>query len=166
MEQQIVLMIQSPLFDLLSSGQLLWGDVDPPAWALGVSQPKRDFSALAGRGNPFASLNRREKAMAVAAAAVAQKEETMSHRSDCCGPCDGHCWDDHESEGEPDFGCEWCGAKDKCRCCDGCVPGCAYCDPNFNPADPWGDGAPEEHRGFPWGDDDDDEDLYYACLCS
>ncbi len=30
--------------------------------------------------------------------------------------------------------------------CSGCYPGCHGCQDDFDPADPWGDGAPEEHR--------------------
>ncbi len=60
-------------------------------------------------------------------------------------------------------GCPGCDGYFECRChepadredsdrqtelgdCAGCYPGCYGCDPNFDPSDPWGDGAPEEHR--------------------
>lgn len=74
-----------------------------------------------------------------------------------CTGCHGGCcdcrraedeWDNHSCTSEGERGCEDCGG-DPCRCCSGCFPGCSFCDPNFNPADPWGDGAPEEH----WDDD-------------
>jgi hypothetical protein len=38
--------------------------------------------------------------------------------------------------------------------CAGCFPGCFGCRDDFDPADPWGDGAPEEHPGHPAYDED------------
>lgn len=43
-----------------------------------------------------------------------------------------------EEDGDDDYGCP------------GCNPGCYGCNPYFDPADPWGDGAPEEHRDDEW----------------
>ena len=51
--------------------------------------------------------------------------------------------DGHDYEEEDD--------EDRYGDCSGCNPGCYGCQADFDPSDPWGDGAPEEHR-----DDDGD----------
>ena len=132
----------SPEFLALSSG-VPWGD---------FLTPMRDFSALAGRknrlGTAFASLQRRQKRMALRAE-VAEEVVFDDNVESCCDyyPEEDE-RDDYSYTSEGPRGCEDCGGN-PCRCCDGCYPGCSFCDPNFNPADPWGDGAPEEH----WVDD-------------
>ncbi len=50
--------------------------------------------------------------------------------------------DDHRDEYEDLY-------IDRYGACMGCTPGCNGCQADFNPADPWGDGAPEEHPGHP-----------------
>ncbi len=67
-------------------------------------------------------------------------------RCDECGaypdqPCRPGCGD-HGEEDERDDRTEY-------GDCRGCTPGCYGCDPHFDPSDPWGDGAPEEHPGHP-----------------
>lgn len=71
-----------------------------------------------------------------------------------CPGCDGviecHCHEDREDrdydgpdyEEDEDHGTVF-------GDCPGCYPGCYGCQADFNPADPWGDGAPEEHPGHP-----------------
>ena len=66
-------------------------------------------------------------------------ERESAGRCDDCGapagqPCHPRCGEREEEDGDDDYGCP------------GCNPGCYGCNPYFDPADPWGDGAPEEHR--------------------
>lgn len=71
-------------------------------------------------------------------------------RCDECGaypdePCRSGCGD-HGEEDERDDRTEY-------GDCPGCTPGCYGCQADFDPSDPWGDGAPEEHPGHPAYDD-------------
>lgn len=70
-----------------------------------------------------------------------------ANRCDECGapagePCRPGCGDRGEEEEEED-------RDSQEGYCPGCSPGCYGCDPYFDPSDPWGDGAPEEHPGHP-----------------
>lgn len=64
------------------------------------------------------------------------------HCDDCGAPagqpCHPRCGEREEEDHDDDYGCP------------GCNPGCYGCNPYFDPADPWGDGAPEEHRDDDW----------------
>lgn len=150
-------------FQDLLSGILLWGDLVPP---LPPSLPPRDFSCLAGRknrlGTAFASLNKPKTAKPAPALgpepSVPGWQPAEDAHSDAglymCPGCDGvlqcYCYEreddarSYESEGE---------ARTVYGDCRGCYPGCYGCQADFNPADPWGDGAPEEHPGHPAYDD-------------
>ena len=159
--------VASAEFQDLLSGRLLWGDLVPP-FPPSPLQPTRDFSALAPRPghNPFASLNKKREAPAPGPEPSVPGWRPEDAEEVCgiymCPGCDGvfqcYCNEDREDARsyESELGCEDCG-RDPCRCCSGCYPGCAYCTPDFNPADPWGDGAPEEHPGWypdDWSDDE------------
>lgn len=192
---------QDPVFDALEAGELTWGDFLPPISSVSSSaleaaiaaalqaledHKPRDFSALAGRknrtGTAFASLEKRRVALAERAEAVQPEYQELGPEPSVpgwvppmCAGCDGvfscSCNWDAQSFEEEDRGCEGCG-KMRCVCCDGCYPGCAFCRPDFNPADPWDDGAPEEHPGHPgyigpdddWSDDEY-ETAFLAALC-
>jgi hypothetical protein len=149
--------VASPEFQAIESGELLWGDLVPP---LPPSPPTRDFSALAPRAgrNAFASLNRRREAAAQPAELGPEPSVPGWRPSECavylCPGCDGafqcYCFeqddDAHSYESERD-------AYTVYGDCTGCYPGCFGCQRDFDPADPWGDGAPEEHPGHPAYDD-------------
>lgn len=83
----------------------------------------------------------RQRQQEVAAAGCTCTEEEDGHPCPYCDERDdGYGYEDEEDRDdryEEDF-------------CSGCYPGCGTCTPYFDPSDPWGDGAPEEHR-----DDDD-----------
>lgn len=160
--------VASAEFQDLLSGRLLWGDLVPPFPPSPPVQPTRDFSALAPRPgrNPFASLNKKREATAPAPGpepSVPGWRPAEAEADDgglyMCPDCDGvfqcYCFE-RELEEEAERGCEDCGG-DPCRCCSGCYPGCYGCRDDFNPADPWDDGAPEEHPGWypdDWSDDE------------
>jgi hypothetical protein len=175
-ENLLVAYCASSEFQDLLSGALLWGDLVPP---LPPSLPPRDFSALAGRcnrlGTAFASLNKPKTTLSATGVTGpdpsvpgwhpqpeddAQSEMGMYMCPGCDGVFQCYChednWDAHSYGMESTGCCSGC-ARNPCECCDGCYPGCFGCQPDFNPADPWGDGAPEEHRGWLPGDWSDDE---------
>jgi hypothetical protein len=182
---------QDPVFDAIERGELTWGDflppissVTPPALEAAIAaalqaledHKQRDFSALAGRknrtGTAFASAAARAARISLRQPAVQPEYQELGPEPSVPGwqPQE---WDDHsvQSFEEEDRGCEGCGHM-RCRCCDGCYPGCAFCRPDFNPADPWDDGAPEEHAGWlpgtedDWEPSDDEyEGAFLAALC-
>lgn len=76
----------------------------------------------------------RQRQQELAAAGCTCTEEDGHPCPYCDERDDGHGYEDEEDrdDRESDF-------------CPGCNPGCGACDPHFDPSDPWGDGAPEEH---------------------
>ncbi len=178
---------QDPVFDALENGELTWGDLLPPvtsetdpaitaALLMLLNAPRaRDFSSLAGRknrnGSAFASAAARRARISLRQPAT-QPEYGPEPSVPGWEPAE---WDAHSAQSfeEEDRGCEGCG-KMRCECCDGCYPGCAFCVPDFDPADPYGDGAPEEHPGHPgycgpdedWEPSDDEYEMaFLAALC-
>jgi hypothetical protein len=89
------------------------------------------------------------------------EEYAAGHADDdwCCEHCDGRHpdWDEPDHDDGPEEDEE--DHRTVFGDCPGCYPGCFGCQRDFNPADPWGDGAPEEHPGHPGycGPDSDDE---------
>lgn len=80
------------------------------------------------------------------AAAEEDSHSTGSDGGALCPGCDGYlqcvCHEPGDDREEEDRHTEL-------GDCPGCFPGCYGCDPHFDPSDPWGDGAPEEHPGHP-----------------
>lgn len=91
---------------------------------------------------------RSEACAAAECATCRESREEDSHSDDgaCCPGCDGYfacrCHDGDEREEESDHGTQY-------GDCLGCNPGCYGCRADYDPSDPWGDGAPEEHPGHP-----------------
>jgi hypothetical protein len=94
----------------------------------------------------------REAGVVVECARCVAAAEEDSHSTDShggCPGCDGYlqcvCHEPADFDDRDDSD-----RQTELGDCPGCFPGCYGCDPHFDPSDPWGDGAPEEHREDDW----------------
>jgi hypothetical protein len=144
----------------------------PKSWIQQALDAEWAAANFAGPGCPFCDaiigcgcLARRAEMMEAESKREERERLAAALRGACACTEYGEC---DRCRAEEDSRCQDCGAYAGQACrdgcgeheeedrhseddhCSGCYPGCHGCQADFDPRDPWGDGAPEEHREEDW----------------